>query len=210
MRLILLGPPGAGKGTIAKGIAEELRIPQISTGDILRKAIKQGTPLGKQAQKYMDRGELVPDPVIIGVLKERVAQLDCTNGFILDGYPRTVPQAVALDHAGIEIDKVLNFVVTDQTIIKRIVGRLTCKECGAIYHVKTIVPKVAGKCDHCGGALYKREDEQKETVRKRLRVYKKQTAPLIAFYRKKGILVDIDAEGTPEEHLAAVKRVLGK
>ncbi|MBI1969772.1 adenylate kinase [Candidatus Woesearchaeota archaeon] len=210
MRLIFLGPPGAGKGTVAKKVSQELGLPQISTGDMLREAAKEGVPLGRKAKEYMDRGELVPDEIIIGVLKNRIIQQDCKNGFILDGYPRTLLQAKALDAFGIPVDRVLHFHLSEKTLIERITGRLTCRNCGAIYHKKNIKPKVKGKCDACGGVLYKREDQEEQAVRKRLEVYRRQTRPLIVFYQKKGMLTTIDAEGTPEESVEKVKIALRK
>lgn len=193
MNLIFLGPPGVGKGTIAKEIVKEKNIPQISTGDLLREAVKEGTTLGKKAKKYMDLGKLVPDDLVIDLLKNRISQDDCKNGFILDGFPRTIPQAEALE-GEVKIDKVLNFKASDETVILRISGRRTCKKCNAIYHIKNIPPKKEGICDKCRGELYQRDDDKEETVRKRLETYKQQTEPLIDFYREKGILVDIETE----------------
>jgi len=194
MNLIFLGPPGVGKGTIAKEIVKEKGIPQISTGDLLRAAVKEGTALGKQAKGYMDAGKLVPDELVIGLLKERITHADCKKGFILDGFPRTIPQAEALDKSGVKIDRVLNFIANDKTVISRIAGRRTCKQCQAIYHIPNIPSKVEGICDKCGGELFQRDDDKPEAVKKRLEVYKKQTAPLIDFYKKKRLLVDIKTE----------------
>ena len=183
MNLILLGGPGAGKGTQAKLIVEEYKIPQISTGDMLREAVKQGTELGKKAKEYMDKGELVPDEIVIGIVRDRLKQPDCEKGFILDGFPRTIAQAEALDkmldEIGKKIDAVINIYVPEEEIVKRIVNRRTCKKCGAIYHLIYSPPKESNKCDKCGGELYQRDDDKEETVRERLRVYKQQTEPLI-------------------------------
>lgn len=194
MNLIFLGPPGVGKGTIAKEIVKEKNIPQISTGDLLRAAVKEGSKLGKKAKEYMDAGKLVPDDLVINLLKERISKDDCKNGFILDGFPRTIPQAESLDKSNVKIDKVLNFKAKEKTIIERISGRRTCRKCNAIYHIKNIPPKVEGICEKCGGELFQRDDDKPESVKKRLEVYKQQTAPLIDFYKKKGILVDIETE----------------
>ncbi|MFH1324245.1 MAG: adenylate kinase [Nanoarchaeota archaeon] len=193
MNLIFLGPPGVGKGTIAKDVVKAKNIPQISTGDLLRAAVKEGSELGKKAKEFMDSGKLVPDELAINLLKERIKKDDCKHGFILDGFPRTIPQAEALE-GNVEINKVINFKATDETVISRISGRRTCKKCSAIYHIKNIPPKVEGVCDKCGGELYQREDDKEETVKKRLETYKQQTAPLIDFYRKKGILADVETE----------------
>lgn len=210
MRLLFLGPPGAGKGTTAKKLCEELKIPQISTGDMFREAIAQGTVLGKQAKTYMDKGLLVPDDLTIGILKDRLNQPDCRKGFILDGFPRTIPQAEALDNAHIKLDKAINFIVPDSILVDRLSGRLTCRKCGAIYHVTNILPKVAGICDKDKGELYMREDQKPDAVRKRLTVYNEQTAPLINFYRKKKILVDVHGEGMPEDVHSRVLQLIGK
>lgn len=193
MNLIFLGPPGVGKGTIAKEIVKEKGIPQISTGDLLREAVKEGSMLGKKAKEFMDAGKLVPDDLVINLLKGRIQKDDCEDGFILDGFPRTIPQAEALE-GEVQIDKVLNFKAKDKTVISRISGRRTCKKCNAIYHVKNIPPKVKGICDKCGGELYQRDDDKEETVKKRLETYKKQTEPLIEYYKEKDILVDIETE----------------
>lgn len=196
MNIIMLGPPGAGKGTQAQMLAEKYGIPQISTGDILRAAVAEGTELGKKAKEYMDKGQLVPDEVVIGIVKERLSKPDCEKGFILDGFPRTVAQAEALDgilkEMGKKIDYVINIVVPDEEILKRLTGRRTCKVCGAMYHIIYNPPKVEGKCDKCGGDLYQRDDDKEETIKNRLSVYHSQTAPLIDYYRKKGVLIDID------------------
>ena len=204
-RIIFLGPPGAGKGTIAAIVKKQLHIPQVSTGDLFREAVAKGTALGKEAKGYMDRGELVPDAVTIGLLKERMAQPDCAHGFILDGFPRTIVQADALAHAGVQIDRVVSFAVSDNVLLQRLGGRMTCRTCGAIYHVTNIPPKVTGKCDKDGGELYQRDDQKPEAVKKRLQVYEEQTAPLVAYYREKGLLVEVNGEGEPEDILERVK-----
>lgn len=211
--LILLGPPGAGKGTQAKKLVDNYGIPQISTGDILRVAVKEGTPLGKEAKSYMDKGELVPDSVVIGIIEERLKQPDCKEGYILDGFPRTVPQAEALDDilkkmkSG--IDHVISIEVPDEELIGRLTGRWTCKNCGAMFHEKNQPPKEAGKCDHCGGELYQRDDDKAETIRERLRVYNSQTQPLIEYYNKKGLVRKVDGMGTIGEISERIKNVVG-
>lgn len=207
-RLIFLGPPGAGKGTIAAIVKTQLQIPQVSTGDLFREAVEKGTTLGKQAKGYMDKGKLVPDQVTIGLLKERIAQSDCAHGFILDGFPRTLVQADALAHSGIKIDCVVSFSVSATVLLQRLGGRMTCRTCGAIYHVTNIPPRVAGKCDRDGGELYQRDDQKPEAVKKRLQVYEQQTAPLVAYYREKGLLVEVEGEGEPGEILERVKRAI--
>ncbi len=213
MNIIMLGPPGAGKGTQAKMLVERLGIPQISTGDMLRAAVKEGTELGKKAKEYMDAGKLVPDEVVIGIVKERLAQPDCEKGFILDGFPRTIPQAEALDRVleelGKGIDYVINIAVPNEELITRLTGRRTCRQCGAMYHVVFNPPKVEGKCDKCGGELYQRDDDKEETIRQRLEVYQAQTAPLIEYYEKKGVLYNIDGTGSIEEIFQSILKVLG-
>lgn len=214
MNLILLGGPGAGKGTQAKLIVEEYKIPQISTGDMLREAVKQGTELGKKAKEYMDKGELVPDEIVIGIVRDRLKQPDCEKGFILDGFPRTIAQAEALDkmldEIGKKIDAVINIYVPEEEIVKRIVNRRTCKKCGAIYHLIYSPPKESNKCDKCGGELYQRDDDKEETVRERLRVYKQQTEPLIEYYEKKGILYNVDGTKDINGVFEEIKGVLSK
>ncbi len=196
MNLIFLGAPGAGKGTQAKMVSEKYGIPQISTGDMLREAVAKGTELGKKAKEYMDKGELVPDEVVIGIVKERLQQPDCEKGFILDGFPRTLAQAEALDEMlkelGKKIDAVINIAVPEEEVVKRIVYRRTCRNCGAVYHLIYNPPKEDNKCDKCGGELYQRDDDKEETVRERYRVYRENTEPLIEYYRKKGVLYDVD------------------
>jgi adenylate kinase len=203
MNIVFLGPPGAGKGTQAKILIERYGIPQISTGDMLREHRAKGTELGKKAQEYMDKGQLVPDEIILGMVKERLSQPDCQKGFILDGFPRTVAQAEALDKLLSEMGKKLDFalalIVPDELLVERLTGRRTCKNCGMMYHIKYKPPKVEGKCDVCGGELYQRPDDNEETVRNRLKVYHEQTAPLIEYYQNKGILREIDGSKSIEE-----------
>lgn len=203
MRLILLGPPGAGKGTQAKRLTERFSIPQISTGDILRAAVKEGTPLGKTAQEYMQSGKLVPDSVVIGIIEERLGERDCEGGFMLDGFPRTVPQADALKEVlakkGIAVDHVVSIDVPNEELVIRLTGRRTCKSCGFGFHVAFDPPKAPGVCDRCGGELFQRDDDKEETIRARLKVYGDQTAPLIAYYRDAKILRPIDGTGNMEE-----------
>jgi adenylate kinase len=188
MNLILLGAPGAGKGTQAEVISEKLEIPQISTGNMLREAVKNGTEYGLKAKEAMESGALVSDEIVIGILKDRIAQSDCEKGFILDGFPRTVPQAQALDEMGVRIDKVLEIFVPDETIKQRVSGRRVCEDCGATYHVEFKPSKVVDKCDKCGGKTIIRKDDRPETVLDRLSVYHSQTAPLKDYYEKQGKL----------------------
>ena len=188
MNLILLGAPGAGKGTQAEIISEKLNIPQISTGNILRVAVKNGTECGLKAKSFMDAGALVPDEVVIGILKDRIAEADCANGYILDGFPRTVPQAEALEAMGVNIDKVIEISVDDEVIKSRLGGRRVCEGCGASYHIEFNPPKTEGKCDKCGGNVVLRKDDAPETVIDRLRTYHEATAPLIDFYKGRGKL----------------------
>ncbi|AEE15212.1 Adenylate kinase [Thermodesulfobium narugense DSM 14796] len=199
MRLVFLGAPGAGKGTQAKMLVEQLKIPQISTGDMLRKAVADGTPLGKEAKSYMDKGELVPDSVVIGLIKERLQEPDTENGFILDGFPRNVSQAKELDSLlgdlGKPLDVALVLDVPFEDLMKRLTGRRTCKSCGQMYNIYFSPPKVEGKCDVCGGELYQRADDNEETIKKRLEVYQSSTEPLIEYYRNKGILKVVEGTG---------------
>ena len=203
MDIILLGPPGSGKGTQAQKMVERYHIPQISTGDILRGSVKEQAPLGVEAQRYMDQGKLVPDEVVVGIVRERLKESDCKGGFILDGFPRTVPQAEALDSTLGEMKRGINHVVSievpNEELIKRLTGRRTCRSCGAMYHIIFDPPAKEGVCDKCGGELYQRDDDQEETIRARLQVYEEQTAPLIAYYRGKGLLRAIDGVGAIEE-----------
>ncbi|BCG48434.1 Adenylate kinase [Citrifermentans bremense] len=213
MNLILLGPPGVGKGTQAKLLIDRFGIPQISTGDILRAAVKELTPMGAKAKGYMDSGALVPDEVVIGIVEERLAQADCQKGFILDGFPRTVPQADALGQVlsgmGKSIDHVVSLSVDKAELLKRLTGRRACANCGAGYHVDFAPSKVAGVCDACSGQLVQREDDKEETILNRLAVYEAQTAPLIAYYQAAGLLRSVDGLGTVEgvqaDILAAVQ-----
>ncbi len=188
MKLILLGAPGAGKGTQAEKISEKLSIPVISTGNIIRESMKNGTEMGSKAKSYVDAGKLVPDEVVIGIIRERLAEKDCENGFILDGFPRTIPQAEALDNMGIEIDTVLSIDVEDEKIVARMSGRRVCLDCGATYHLEYKKSKVEGICDQCGKELVLRKDDAPETVLDRLHVYHEQTEPLKEFYAAKGKL----------------------
>ena len=212
MNIILLGPPGAGKGTQAKMLVDEYRIPQISTGDILRAAVKEGTQLGKEAKKCMDKGELVPDSVVIGIVEERIQQPDCEKGYMLDGFPRTVPQAEALDgmldNLSSKIDHVVSIDVDKEELVKRLTGRRTCRDCGAGFHVMFDPPKQEGVCDKCGGELYQRDDDNVETVSSRLEVYEAQTLPLIDYYQGQGKVRSIDGVGEIKEIYNRVKLVL--
>jgi adenylate kinase len=208
MKLIMLGAPGAGKGTISEMVQKKYLIPQISTGDLLRDAVKNRTDLGLSAKQFMDRGELVPDDIVLKLLQQRIAKADCTKGFILDGFPRNKPQAEALGRMGISVDKVINFKIKESIILERLAGRRTCKDCEAIFNIKTAPPKVKGICDKCGGQLYQREDQKPEVVRERLKTYSEQTEPLIGYYNKKGLLADIDAAPSPEKIFAEVEKVL--
>lgn len=213
MNIIMLGPPGAGKGTQAKMMVEKLGIPQISTGDMLRAAVKEGTELGRKAKEYMDGGKLVPDEVVIGIVKERLAQSDCNKGFILDGFPRTIPQAEALDKVlgelGKEIEYVINVAVPNKDLLTRLTGRRTCRKCGAMYHVLFNPPQKEGVCDKCGGELYQRDDDKEDTIIQRLKVYEDQTAPLIEYYGRKGVLRDVDGTGSIQEIFQEILKVLG-
>lgn len=203
MRLVLVGPPGAGKGTQAQFIAAHLAIPKISTGDIFRANVGQGTELGLVARKYMDAGDLVPDEVTIAMVRDRLAEDDAAEGFLLDGFPRNVPQAETLDKMlhdmGTALDVVLELVVDDDEVIRRLSGRRTCRACGHIWHVEFDPPAQTGTCDHCGGELFQRDDDRPETIRHRLEVYTAQTAPLVSYYAEKGILVGIDATGPVDD-----------
>ena len=209
MKLILLGPPGAGKGTQAEILNKKLGIPTISTGNILRAAVKNGTPVGLKAKEYMDAGKLVPDEVIIGVISERLAEADCQNGFILDGVPRTIPQAEALEKAGISFDAVVSIEISDEEIVERMAGRRVCTACGAPYHVKNMPPKVEGVCDACGGKLEARAADKPEVVRDRLQVYHKETAPLKDFYAARNLLKTVDNQPTVAETTTAILNALG-
>jgi len=209
MKLILLGAPGAGKGTQAEILSRMCDIPTISTGNILRAAMKNGTPVGLKAKEYVESGKLVPDEVIIGIVRERLAEDDCKNGYILDGMPRTIPQAQALEDAGIAIDTALSIEISDETIIERMAGRRVCRDCGATYHIVTVPSKVEGICDKCGGELIIRKDDAPETVRERLAVYHKETEPLKEFYAARGKLKTVDNRPTIDENTKAVIKALG-
>ncbi len=212
MNIILLGPPGAGKGTQAKMLVEEYQIPQISTGDILRAAVKEGSPLGKEAKARMDKGELVPDSVVIGIVEERIQQPDCAKGYMLDGFPRTVPQAEALDgmlkNLSSQIDHVVSIEVANEELVERLTGRRTCRDCGAGFHVMFDPPEKEGVCDKCGGELYQRDDDNAETVTSRLEVYESQTLPLIDYYTARGRIRSIDGVGDIKEIFGRVTQVL--
>ena len=209
MKLILLGAPGAGKGTQAEIVCEKLSIPSISTGNILREAVKNGTQAGLEAKSFMDAGALVPDAVVIAILKDRIAADDCKNGFILDGFPRTVPQAEALDEMGVEIDRVIEIDVPDEVIESRLGGRRVCESCGASYHVVNKAPAVDGICDKCGGKLIIRKDDKPETIKDRLAVYHEQTRPLISFYADKHVLYTVDGTQNMEQVFEAITKILG-
>ncbi|MBE6578898.1 MAG: adenylate kinase [Ruminococcaceae bacterium] len=209
MNLILFGPPGAGKGTQGEIICEALKIPTISTGAMIRAAIKDGTELGKQASELIKSGALVPDEVVVGIVKDRLAQSDCANGFILDGFPRTIPQAEALDSLGVKIDCVLSLEVSDDTIVERMSGRRSCPGCGATYHVK-YNPSADGKtCDSCGTELTLRADDKPETVLNRLQVYHTETEPLKDYYAKKNLLKTVVGQASVDDTTALVKKALG-
>lgn len=214
MNLVLLGPPGAGKGTQAAKIIEKYGIPHISTGDIFRSNIKEGTPFGKKAKEYMDKGELVPDSLVIEIAKERLDRDDCREGFLLDGFPRTVTQAKALDdHLAVKdkkIDHVLDIKVEKEELISRLTGRRVCRNCGATYHAVNIPPKEEGICDICGGELYQRADDNRETVENRIEVYKTQTAPLIDYYEKQGNIKHFDGSIGLENLFAQISEILGQ
>jgi len=208
MNLIFLGAPGAGKGTQAEVISQKLGIPTISTGNIIREALKNGTEMGLKAKAYIEAGKLVPDDVVIGIIQERLAKDDCANGFILDGFPRTIPQAEALDAMGVKIDKVVEIQVDDETIIGRMSGRRVCSKCGASYHIVNKPPKADGICDSCGGELMQRKDDAPETVLDRLEVYHTQTEPLKDFYAQKGILRTADGTLGIEKSIEATLKAL--
>jgi len=211
MKLILLGPPGAGKGTQAKFLTERYRIPQISTGDILRAAVREGTPLGVKAKEVMDSGALVPDEVVVGIVRERLREDDCVNGFILDGFPRTVPQADALQQSlrdlGRELDAVISLGVDTEALVERLTGRRTCRACARGYHVKFDPPQKDGVCA-CGGELYQRDDDQESTIRNRLQVYDEQTAPLIDYYSEHGLLFMVDGMADIDTVQAEILNIL--
>lgn len=199
MKIILLGAPGAGKGTQAEAICNHLSIPAISTGNIIREALKSGTEMGKKAKSYMEEGKLVPDEVVIGIIQERLSKEDCQSGFILDGFPRTIPQAEALDAMGVVIDKVIDLEVPDDKIVQRMSGRRVCETCGASYHLLYKKPAVEGVCDKCAGTLVQRKDDHPDTVKERLHVYHEQTEPLKEYYRKQGKLFIVDGQEEVED-----------
>lgn len=213
MKIIMLGAPGAGKGTQAEKIAGKYGVPHISTGDIFRANIKEGTELGKKAKTYMDQGLLVPDELVVELVADRIQQEDCANGFVLDGFPRTIPQAEALDEAlakmGERMDYAIDVNVPDENIINRMSGRRACLECGATYHIVSIPPKVEGICDKCGSKLVLRDDDKPETVRKRLEVYHEQTQPLIDYYQKQDILRTVDGTLPMEAVFGSIVEILG-
>jgi adenylate kinase len=199
MKLVLLGAPGAGKGTQARRLIDKLSVPQISTGDLFRKNLKEGTELGRRAKEFMDRGDLVPDGVVVGMVNDRLVAADCERGFILDGFPRTLAQAKALTDSGTAVDAALEIVVPLSEVVERLAGRLTCRECGAMYH-RTFSPPPDGKCSQCGGTdIYTRADDQEDTVRNRIDVYRDQTAPLVGYYYRGGEHVPVDGVGAPDE-----------
>jgi adenylate kinase len=210
--IILLGPPGAGKGTQAKKISAAFSIPQISTGDMLREAVKKGTEMGKKAKAFMDQGGLVPDEVVIGIVKDRLQAPDCGKGFILDGFPRTIPQAQALDRVTSDLKKeirvVLSLEVDEKELMERLCGRRTCTGCGAMYHVKFNPPKAVGKCDKCGTVLIQRDDDKEETIKNRLANYNKATAPLLDYYRNTGKIRSVMASGEIDAIYAGIVKIL--
>lgn len=207
MNLIFLGPPGIGKGTHAEIAAKRLGIPRISTGEIMREEVKNGTDLGNEAKSFMDAGDLVPDELVIDIIRKRIRQDDCKRGFIFDGFPRTVNQADELNDIA-RIDMVLNLIAPHEVIIERIAGRMTCRECGEVYHKKNVPPRNDGICDKCGGELYQREDQEKGVVEKRLETYEKRTKPLIEYYKKMGVLREVDVRGGREEVSERVKKAI--
>lgn len=212
MKIIMLGAPGAGKGSQASRIAKEYQLPHISTGDIFRANLKEETELGKRAKSFMDKGELVPDNITIAMLLDRIHKEDCKNGYILDGFPRTIPQAEALKEAlakkDEKIDLALDVEASDELIIKRMAGRRTCPACGAIYHIVTLPPKTEGICDRCGADLIQRKDDNEETVKNRLKIYHEVTEPLISYYKKEGILEEIDGAEELDKVFEKVKRII--
>ncbi|HEY8396030.1 MAG TPA: adenylate kinase [Bacilli bacterium] len=213
MRLLLMGAPGAGKGSQAELIKKHFALPHISTGDMFREAISKKTPTGLLAKSYIDKGELVPDEVTIELVRGRLQEPDAVRGFLLDGFPRTIAQAEMLEdilkEQNVKIDLVINLVVKDEILIKRISGRRICKSCGMTYHIETKRPQEAGKCDYCGGELFQRADDNEETVKNRLAVYYRQTEPLLAYYEAKGLLKNIDGEGSIESIFEEIKAILG-
>jgi len=209
MKLIFLGPPGAGKGTLAKIVSDKYNIPQISTGDLFRSAVKEGTELGIKAKRIMEKGELVPDSLTVELVKERLARSDAASGYILDGFPRTIPQADSLAEFE-RLDSVINFTLDDGIVIQRLSGRRICRSCGAIYHIINMPASRDGICDRCQGELYTRDDDQIKSIKNRLEVYKKQTEPLIKYYREKGKLKNIDASTDPEKMMAEIEAIIDR
>jgi len=214
MRVIFLGPPGAGKGTQAGTLAAEWGVPHIATGNMLREAAAHGTKLGLEARAYMERGDLVPDEVMIGVVAERLGQSDAREGFLLDGFPRTVAQAEALESllkdSGLELSRVIFFQVSPDELVRRLTGRRVCKRCASNFHLFFAPPKVAGVCDRCGGELYQREDDREATVRGRLEIYAERTAPLLDYYRNRGLLLSVGGEGAPEAVASCIREAVGQ
>ena len=212
MRLVLLGPPGAGKGTQARTLVKRFGIPQISSGDLLRAAVRDGTALGVEAKRYMDRGELVPDDLVVRMIEQRLAEPDAKKGWILDGFPRSLGQAQALGamlkRGGIAIDKVVAVSVPEDDLVERLAGRRTCRNCGAMYHVEFDPPKITGVCDKCGSELYQREDDSEKTVRNRFRVFHESTRPLLDYYGKAGVLAKVDGFGQPDQVGKRIMKVL--
>ena len=209
MKLIFLGAPGAGKGTQAEFVSAHLNIPTISTGNIIREALKSGSEMGLKAKSFIEAGQLVPDDVVIGIIRDRLAQSDCENGFILDGFPRTIPQAEALDRMGVNIDKVIDIEVPDETIARRVSGRRVCLKCGATFHLDYKKPQVDGVCDKCGDTLVQRKDDAPETVIERLRVYHESTEPLVAYYREAGKLCVVEGQEEVADTTKLVFAALG-
>ena len=209
MNIIMLGAPGAGKGTQAAVLCEKLNIPTISTGNIIREALKNGTEMGMKAKSFMDAGQLVPDEVVIGIVKDRLQEADCQNGYILDGFPRTIPQAEALDEMGANIDCVIDIEVQDEVIVNRLSGRRVCEKCGRPYHTESLKPKVEGVCDDCNGALVQRKDDQIDTIKNRLEIYHKETEPLVNYYKAQDKLVVIEGKDTVADTTAAVFKAIG-
>ncbi len=214
MNLLIMGPPGAGKGTQAEVLIKELDIVHVSTGDMFRNAIKEGTEMGKKAKEYMDKGQLVPDEVVIGMVKDRLSRTDCNKGFLLDGFPRTVGQAKALDatlsQLDIKLDGVINIIVPLEKLMERLTGRRVCRGCGASYHIMFNAPTVEGKCDSCGGELYQRSDDNKESVETRLKAYQEKTQPLIEYYNEKGCLLEVNGDQDINQVLQDILAELNK
>jgi adenylate kinase len=213
MRVLFLGPPGAGKGTQARELAREWGVPQVATGDMLREQMAAGTPLGREAKQFYDRGELVPDDVILRMVEDRFRQTDAANGFILDGFPRTIAQAdglgAMLQKSGQKLDTVVYFDVSEPELVRRLTGRRLCRKCQTVYHLVSAPPKVAGVCDRCGGELYQRDDDGEATVRNRLGVYERQTSPLLDYYRQRGLLRTVSGEGPVEKIRQSLRDAVG-